>query len=644
MALVTGIIGGWKLEEVNVTTLGSEMNTPLGASTSATRGVVGKVGNAIQLNGSTGFGAITSANYNVLAGEDRTWSFWINQSAADTGTALGKVNATTASHWDIQVSGSPIVITFSCRDSATTKASTWTSSFTADGDYHLVFVTFTRATSGVQVYVPISSTGDMNLATLTSAASTIDTSALGAISNANQTFIGKRGNNTNFLAAKIDEVIIWNRVLSLAEMNEIHNSGAGMDVFDSVHGSPIINYVGTGQTYSAIQDAFDDFKLNHNPLPANCEIVLNAGETFIKHDASNAVLTLSRLSTGTKTLTVRSSDINNKAIVDGQGVDFPINESFQNNIIIQGLKIVNNPAGGSVFIVGMNPILDSCDIDTPNGANSVSVESPNYINFPATIKNCNIYSSTGYGGLGINLSRAQTKCNFYNNTIRKFNIGINAAPATTGQYVIYDNIFVDMQTSSMSFGGTPSGLASDNNLYFTGNAIHFIINATTYTTVAAWQVATGQDSLSIAGLDPLITSLRDPRISDFSPAKKAGVQILGNVRDYFGEDWLVPPSIGCAEFFSSKDGGSDIPSVSIKHILNSARFKGSIVLDTTNETDKERINNISTLRDTILSVMKATSKANVHLNTSAGKKLIAISNLDPLTATAADIINAVRGT
>lgn len=85
-----------------------------------------------------------------------------------------------------------------------------------------------------------------------------------------------------------------------------------------------------------------------------------------------------------------------------------------------------------------------------------------------------------------------------------------------------------------------------------------------------------------------------------------------------------------------------IPSDSIKHVLNSARFKGSTVLDTTNETGKERLNDISTLRDTILSVMKATSKANVHVNTSAGKKLKAIASLNPATATAADIVNAVR--
>lgn len=87
---------------------------------------------------------------------------------------------------------------------------------------------------------------------------------------------------------------------------------------------------------------------------------------------------------------------------------------------------------------------------------------------------------------------------------------------------------------------------------------------------------------------------------------------------------------------------ASIPSDSIKHVLNSARFKGSTVLDTTNEVGKDRVNDISTLRDTILSIMKATSKANVHVNTSAGKKLKAIAALNPATATAADIINTVR--
>lgn len=85
-----------------------------------------------------------------------------------------------------------------------------------------------------------------------------------------------------------------------------------------------------------------------------------------------------------------------------------------------------------------------------------------------------------------------------------------------------------------------------------------------------------------------------------------------------------------------------IPSDSLKHVLNSARFVGSTVLDTTNETGKERLNSISTFRDTILSVMKATSKTNVHINTSAGLKLKAVAALNPNTATAADIVNAVK--
>lgn len=87
---------------------------------------------------------------------------------------------------------------------------------------------------------------------------------------------------------------------------------------------------------------------------------------------------------------------------------------------------------------------------------------------------------------------------------------------------------------------------------------------------------------------------------------------------------------------------ADIPSTSIKKAVNAARYKGSTVLDTTNEVGKERLNDISTFRDTILSVMKATSKADVHLNTSAGRKLKAIAALNPLTATAADIINAAK--
>lgn len=237
MAIKDGIFGGWKLDETSGSTFFGQVSGGNLAATATTFGITGKVSFGAQFNGSTSFASLsggTLASHNIGALENRTWAFWVNQSTPDSGTVIGKVNATTTPCWDISTSsvgGLRIICIF--RDASTLKQSTWIPTFTADGEWHLVFVTFTHAVSGVQVYTPISPIGNMQLATLSSSSATIDTSALGIITNAFNLFVGKRGNNTNFLASKLDEIITWNRVLSISEMNEIHNMGAGIDTFSS---------------------------------------------------------------------------------------------------------------------------------------------------------------------------------------------------------------------------------------------------------------------------------------------------------------------------------------------------------------------------------------------------------------------------
>lgn len=237
MAIKDGIFGGWKLDETSGSTFFGQVSGGDLAATAATFGITGKVSFGAQFNGSTSFASLsggTLASHNIGALENRTWAFWVNQSSPDTGTVIGKVNAITTPCWDISMTSlSGVKITCVFRDATAVKTSIWTPTFTADSEWHLVFVTFTRAVSGVQVYVPISSIGNMQLATLFSSSTTIDTSAFGAITNAFNLFVGKRGNNTNFLASKLDEIITWNRVLSISEMNEIHNMGAGIDTFSS---------------------------------------------------------------------------------------------------------------------------------------------------------------------------------------------------------------------------------------------------------------------------------------------------------------------------------------------------------------------------------------------------------------------------
>jgi parallel beta-helix repeat protein len=111
---------------------------------------------------------------------------------------------------------------------------------------------------------------------------------------------------------------------------------------------------------------------------------------------------------------------------------------------------------------------------------------------------------------------------------------------------VKNNIFISNgNISEVDFFGI-SGIVLDNNLYFdsTGN-YNFTYNNTTYTSLSAYQSATGQDLHSIVS-DPLLSGYL---LSPTSPAIDAGVDV-GVTEDYRG---IKRPQgagfdIGCVEF------------------------------------------------------------------------------------------------
>lgn len=237
MAITDGIIGAWKCNETSGTILYGENSCGNFALTGSivTVGVPGIIDKAVFFNGGRGaMSGISLSLHNIGLGEERTWSYWVNMTATDQGVVVGKINTTATSNWQIEqtIQNSYQQIRFTARDSTTQKQSTWTSTWPADGLWHLVVVTFTRATTGVNVYVESAASpygyGGMQLATNTSGGAQIDTSALGVITNAfNLTMGALPGSNP--LTGSLDQIVMWNRIISMDEINQIHNSGIGVD-------------------------------------------------------------------------------------------------------------------------------------------------------------------------------------------------------------------------------------------------------------------------------------------------------------------------------------------------------------------------------------------------------------------------------
>ncbi len=110
------------------------------------------------------------------------------------------------------------------------------------------------------------------------------------------------------------------------------------------------------------------------------------------------------------------------------------------------------------------------------------------------------------------------------------------------QTIYYKNniCYLGVGGESMNIGNTTT-LISDYNIFYPEK--DFIYNGTTYNSLSAYQLATGQDLHSIAS-DPLLASNYRPLVG--SPAINAGVDV-GVDTDYLGNTRIGAPDMGCFE-------------------------------------------------------------------------------------------------
>jgi hypothetical protein len=113
---------------------------------------------------------------------------------------------------------------------------------------------------------------------------------------------------------------------------------------------------------------------------------------------------------------------------------------------------------------------------------------------------------------------------------------------------IRNNIFYEATESIYLLGNTASltGINYDYNVLYQSSGPVAVVATTTYTTIADWQTASGQESHSIDD-DPLFMSTSNLRLQSVSPAKDIGVTPIYNydfVRHYRDDN----PSIGAYEY------------------------------------------------------------------------------------------------
>lgn len=228
MPIYSGIISMWRMEETSGDLIDQFSVNNLTA-TNITYQVTGKVNKAVSFDGtSTSIAKITNANQRKLdipSSEDRTYAFWFNTSnISDDGIMLDKRSPldSPAGATQIYISSTGAIQCFFVEDfggNFVTLDSTTTG--LNDGNWHLLICTFTRSATGLRLYIDNSE----------DASSPKNASALAAVASFGSFTLGGSDFSTAYqYTGVLDEVIIWNRVITAGERTTLWNSGAGVDI------------------------------------------------------------------------------------------------------------------------------------------------------------------------------------------------------------------------------------------------------------------------------------------------------------------------------------------------------------------------------------------------------------------------------
>jgi hypothetical protein len=204
MALTDNILSYWKLDSNSSDSAASNNGTDASISYAN----AGIISNCATFNGtSSSIDLNTSAAFNITG--DKTFSFWIN-TTVKTGTPviIGKFNG-SGNNWYFAVNASWQII-FNTNWWIDLLA-TWATDITTLWRCHVVWVV---SWSSKQIYLNWSTNGS--------------SASFSSCSPSGNMFFGKFWSLTsNYYNGKLDEVGIWNRALSWAEISSLYNSWSG---------------------------------------------------------------------------------------------------------------------------------------------------------------------------------------------------------------------------------------------------------------------------------------------------------------------------------------------------------------------------------------------------------------------------------
>jgi len=222
--LATNIVSYWKLDETSGTSLAAEAGSNTGTLYNGTVNQTGIIGKCIQLDGTGDY--ISFGNDASLSANDMSYSFWAKSSsssnpssneglifkAADTGQTTREIGCV------FRTSG---LINAKASDSSAINYDIDTATDFYDAAWHHVVITKERGvtTDTLKMYVDGSLIGTDNTASghIVQTSADLEFGRLSMDSNADRYFTGY-----------VDEIGVWDKVLTSTEVTALYNSGSGL--------------------------------------------------------------------------------------------------------------------------------------------------------------------------------------------------------------------------------------------------------------------------------------------------------------------------------------------------------------------------------------------------------------------------------
>lgn len=208
MALTDNLLFYYACEENAANTVVTDAVASFDATAAAntnTMSTTGKISNGFNFNGSSD-DITTDSNLGISGAGARSVSFWHNISSTSNAGFFASGAFTTNNLFDIIVfSNAYFINAYGANDWATGVTPT-------TGSYQHVVVTYDG--TNLELYVNGSSAAGPVSRTLNT------TNTTGKL--------GKRTNNSNLLSGDLDEVGVWTRELTSAEVSELYNGGSGL--------------------------------------------------------------------------------------------------------------------------------------------------------------------------------------------------------------------------------------------------------------------------------------------------------------------------------------------------------------------------------------------------------------------------------